>query len=710
MKLHLPDVDKAHVIKLLMINPLKYKTLLYRPSNFVHPQFFIYRQNFFNNSYNLINPKVSELQLTYMNTEWDQLTIKSVEVKTTKILKSRIHDLKILSGYYSKLLKPQLLHLLLHQGNTYIKSIARPRPQTKHLNSYYSFLRTRVSYSKRNYIQKLFLWYTQSLKYPSGRNTSLITDQRLRYTRRVKVKSLKRTLNNVKLNPLNSYTYNPCNYTKVTLYSNKSNLIQPSCGTIRSKQNVRPNSRRKQPRIHLYKNRTNTYLPRLTFCKNLRIRFSYGKFTNQVYRTRILSRYKPNYSKLYIFKSILYKNTNLTNIKPTNNNLNPSLLHQLHLKNPYYPKLNLTYVLDKESDLKVQTQSIRSFILRNKGLSIISQINWRNTFPNKLKSQFKKKLFSFIYPGQSKKNVLIRRKKQVLARLLSRSFKIITSIDNFSYRLFHQLFSIEPFTQKKNSLLNYHTSHTSLTYGLNTRNVHYAFDFNTKGFDLGDLYINSEVRIPRVRFKPGYQRIWRQVRSALKVALNVRFQYQQQLTKYLVKFYHLSSQYLLSYSESTLDKIVVYSQLLPDVSTTQLFSLHGFIYLNGTTQVTINTILIKNDFIQLVVSLWYYMINKWFMNWTNTRVRKFKRLVYRKNKPLQYRIMKNKKQQSYYTPNWIYQTRYDSSDIKPYLEVDFFTLSAFILTDTYIQYYHSVDDMPDLRNSTYMLYNWKYIT
>tara|TARA_B100000795_G_scaffold112772_1_gene83602 strand:+ start:3375 stop:3686 length:312 start_codon:yes stop_codon:yes gene_type:complete len=103
--------------------------------------------------------------------------------------------------------------------------------------------------------------------------------------------------------------------------------------------------------------------------------------------------------------------------------------------------------------------------------------------------------------------VLIRRKKQVLARLLSRSFKIITSIDNFSYRLFHQLFSIEPFTQKKNSLLNYHTSHTSLTYGLNTRNVHYAFDFNTKGFDLGDLYINSEVRIPRVRFKPGYQRI-----------------------------------------------------------------------------------------------------------------------------------------------------------------------------------------------------------
>ena len=72
--------------------------------------------------------------------------------------------------------------------------------------------------------------------------------------------------------------------------------------------------------------------------------------------------------------------------------------------------------------------------------------------------------------------------------------------------------------------------------------------------------------------------------------------------------------------------------------------------------------------------------------------------------------MKNKKQLSYYTPNWIYQTRYDNTDIKPYLEVDFFTLSAVVLTETYLQYYHKPDDLPDLRNSTYLLYNWKYIT
>ena len=47
----------------------------------------------------------------------------------------------------------------------------------------------------------------------------------------------------------------------------------------------------------------------------------------------------------------------------------------------------------------------------------------------------------------------------------------------------------------------------TLTYNDNLRNVYYPFDYNTKGIDVGDLYIHSEVRIPRVRFKPGYQRI-----------------------------------------------------------------------------------------------------------------------------------------------------------------------------------------------------------
>jgi|TARA_B110000093_G_C12674331_1_gene287530 hypothetical protein len=60
---------------------------------------------------------------------------------------------------------------------------------------------------------------------------------------------------------------------------------------------------------------------------------------------------------------------------------------------------------------------------------------------------------------------------------------------------------------KKKNILQKNINQSVLTYGDNLRNVYYTSDYNAKGIDVGDLYIHSEVRIPRVRFKPGYQRI-----------------------------------------------------------------------------------------------------------------------------------------------------------------------------------------------------------
>jgi hypothetical protein len=67
--------------------------------------------------------------------------------------------------------------------------------------------------------------------------------------------------------------------------------------------------------------------------------------------------------------------------------------------------------------------------------------------------------------------------------------------------------------------------------------------------------------------------------------------------------------------------------------------------------------------------------------------------------------MKTKKKPSRYTPNWIYNMRYDGSDVKPYLEVDFFTLSVFVVNDPFLMLYYSPDDLPDLRLSIYRMYN-----
>ena len=67
--------------------------------------------------------------------------------------------------------------------------------------------------------------------------------------------------------------------------------------------------------------------------------------------------------------------------------------------------------------------------------------------------------------------------------------------------------------------------------------------------------------------------------------------------------------------------------------------------------------------------------------------------------------MKLKKQRSYYTPHWIHLTRYDISDVKTFLEVDYFTLSAFVLYEPFLTYYYAPDEAPDYRPNMYRMYN-----
>jgi hypothetical protein len=72
--------------------------------------------------------------------------------------------------------------------------------------------------------------------------------------------------------------------------------------------------------------------------------------------------------------------------------------------------------------------------------------------------------------------------------------------------------------------------------------------------------------------------------------------------------------------------------------------------------------------------------------------------------------MKSRKQRSYTVPDWIFSTKYDFSDVKPFIEVDYFTLSFFIIYEPYITYYYTPQTQISPRLNIYRLYNWKYIT
>ena len=67
--------------------------------------------------------------------------------------------------------------------------------------------------------------------------------------------------------------------------------------------------------------------------------------------------------------------------------------------------------------------------------------------------------------------------------------------------------------------------------------------------------------------------------------------------------------------------------------------------------------------------------------------------------------MKRRKQKSYYTPHWIHLSRYDISDVKPFLEVDYLTLSTFVLYEPYITFYYGPDDAADFKGNIFRMYN-----
>lgn len=363
----------------------------------------------------------------------------------------------------------------------------------------------------------------------------------------------------------------------------------------------------------------------------------------------------------------------------------------------------------------LQTRTNINFVLKPY-IQFFNRLVLRNPIrPYTYKYMFKKKLYSFLYPNQVR-NALLSRKKKITFYKLVYKTKLITRSRPFYWpRNLKKHFNLDACTRGLNqtgSIFGPTVPSSPIKPLGNFKNQLYdvtnEHHFSLRGGD--SSFKTSEVRIPRIRFKPGYQRLWRQARTALQESLKLRFIYQKKLSRYILRFFKQTNSYTFSRSEMSLEKTLMYSRLLPDLPTVNVFVQQNLVYLNGLPATTTKTSVFQNDLLQLIVSKWYYLAYRWIANWTLKRHKKFKRLVYRKGLAGKHRVMKLRKQKSYYTPHWIYLARYDISDIKPYLEVDYLTLSVCVVYNPYLLYYYSPDDTPDLRSTIYRLYNWKYIT
>jgi hypothetical protein len=288
------------------------------------------------------------------------------------------------------------------------------------------------------------------------------------------------------------------------------------------------------------------------------------------------------------------------------------------IKNLFIPNINMG--ICKKNTISQNFNSISSkyvvgnFLFQNVGLFILNKLNTEGyKQSDSVKFKIKKKLFSFVFPNEIKNNFL-RLKK--LITFYSVIYKL-----NFNYNknlnISSQINNVLKVNQKffqNSEAVNYFynlnqmgNSKTFNTYGTKINYINSTHNFLLKE-QVTQQYTNDknlflkEVRINRIKFRPGYQRLWRKARTALKEALNLHFIYQKQLTKYLVQFFKWTKIYAFANNELSLEKVSLYSHLVPDLSTFNLFLKNKLIYLNGRLVFSKNLVVSIDDSIQVIVS------------------------------------------------------------------------------------------------------------
>jgi hypothetical protein len=201
--------------------------------------------------------------------------------------------------------------------------------------------------------------------------------------------------------------------------------------------------------------------------------------------------------------------------------------------------------------------------------------------------------------------------------------------------------------------------------------------------------------------------LWRDVRNVLKNSLSLNFRYQHKLTNYLAKYKKFINFKTILSLEMRLINILIKSRLFNDLSLAFLFIKNHLIYINGLKSNNHNLPIFIGDFVQIIINLKYYIISKWFLNLNLKKKNKLKNVFKKKNI---INFNSDEKKKSYNIPKWILSNKNLFDDCSNYLEVDYFTLSAFIIYEPFlwsdINFYNLIEQKFSIIN----LYNWKYIT
>lgn len=218
-----------------------------------------------------------------------------------------------------------------------------------------------------------------------------------------------------------------------------------------------------------------------------------------------------------------------------------------------------------------------------------------------------------------------------------------------------------------------------------------------------------DLAIKRVRFKPGYQTIWRSARRNLQTLLLKKFEYQKKLTKFLVRHYKLSHSNFEVQALLTLQKCLLASKLVPDTAMVIFLITKNSVYLNSLSPINEKTLVFKGDFIQLKTSNWLLVYNLYLNTRSNMNLITLRTLAKRKLASKILETNKSFRTRSNNMPNSFQKLIYYSVSIPTFLEVDLIT-SSFFVVDVHMDTL-SLQNLNELlpRLNIFKNYNWKYI-
>jgi len=153
-------------------------------------------------------------------------------------------------------------------------------------------------------------------------------------------------------------------------------------------------------------------------------------------------------------------------------------------------------------------------------------------------------------------------------------------------------------------------------------------------------------------------------------------------------------------------RIVLNSHFVYDLNTSLSLIQSYLVYVNGHCSANPRLQLHLGDFIQIPVDLKYYILHRWLVNFHARNQLRLSKFTQYKNNKSRYDLSKQK---SYHLPDWIFWAGSKSFDIPKYLEVDYFTLSSFIIYEPWTDCDFNPLVYLEDRRQIIRMYNWKYI-